>query len=303
MRRVFLGLLLTSCTIESLSFSETPAPIIAAISPPVAAPGQRIIIVGQNFELTPEDPNDLPGGVQPTPYSIEVFIGDQLLPFQSGDSISVGFLTVLLPDLLPGQYEALVVVNGKASNLAPLLVDTITSLEFSQDPITLSTVGEATPITVLGNRFDGEPLEVTDEVTFEVDPPNALSLGFSHMMAGLQSGDFILTARKGPLFDSITVRILSGDPIISLNAPESLNLTVGDSITLTLEGLTAFGESIALEAVSSLQITGDEQAISIERDELGQPILTALQPAVATITFSIADGSLGSASSQVIVQP
>jgi IPT/TIG domain len=303
MRCVLLGLLLTSCTIESLSFGETPEPAIIAVSPQVAAPGQRIIIVGQNFELTPEDPNDLPGSERPTPYSIEVFIGEQLIPFQSGDSITSGFLTVVLPSLLPGQYEAHVVVNGKPSNSILLLVDTITSLTFSPDPITLSTVGESTRVTVLGNRFDGAQIDVTDEVTFEVDPPNALSFGFTHFMAGLQSGDFTLTARKGFLSDSITVRVLAGDPIVSLSAPEVITLAIGDEHILTLDGLTAFGESIALEAVSSLQTTGDELAIPIERNELGQPVLTALQPSNATITFSIADGSLGSVSSQVIVQP
>ena len=303
MRRVFLGLLLTSCTIESLSFGETPAPVIIAVSPQVAAPGQRIIIVGQNFELTPEDPNDLPGSPRPTPYSIEVFIGEQLIPFQPGDSITTGFLTILLPALLPGQYEALVVVNGEASNSVLFLVDTITSLEFPQDPITLSTVGESTQVTVLGNRFDEEQLDIADEVTFEVAPPNALSFGFTHFMAGLQPGDFVLTARKGFLSDSITVHILGGDPIVSLAAPDVITVSVGDSVTLTLDGLTALGESIALEAVSSLQITGDESAIPIQRNELGQPVLTALQPTTTTITFSIADGSLGSVSSQVIVQP
>jgi hypothetical protein len=289
-----------ACTIESFSISAPP-PTLIFLSPAVVAPGQRLIVVGQNFELTPEDPNDLPGSARPTPYSIEVFVGEQLIPFQPGDFISSNFLVITLPNLAPDRYSLRVEVQGQSTDPLSFFVDTITSLEFSQDPIILSTVGESVPLTVFGNRFDGTQVDVTNDVTFEVAPAGFVSIGFTHFMAGLRHGDAVLTARRGFLSDSITIRVEGDDQLLSISSPENITLQVGESAIIPLDGLTELGETVSLEAVSNIVISGDEAAIPLSRNELGQPVVSALAPGEITLTLTLDDPLFGETQTTVSV--
>lgn len=293
--------LLGACSVESISFGPVPAPVLAFVSPSVIAPEGRMILVGQNFDLTPEDPNDLPGSAHPTPFPVEVEVAGQIIPFSSGDTLASTFATVRLPNLAPGTYPVRIIVNGQSSEFVNATVDDFTSLSFEADPVTLDGLGGGTSLKVFAERFDGEKVEVTQTTSFSVDPPNLLAIGRTKVIAGLQGGDAVLTATHGLLADSITVHILSDDRVLSLSAPSAIALTVNEVLPLTLEGLTEDGFLVDLAAASLLTIS-DEEALLVERDAQGFPFATALAPATVTVTFAVSDSSLGEVSTTFTIE-
>jgi hypothetical protein len=291
----FFLLAAVGCALDDTQFFDVPAPEIRFVSPTTPSPGQPLILVGTSLDLTPEDPNDLPGGPRPTPFAFEVLLDEQPIPLQAGDTLATTFLQFRLPDTVtPGAHSLQLRIEGQLSNVLPLPVSDLVAVVFDEDdPVRFEGLGDQRALALEAFFASADPSPLSCE--FSAEPSTLLAVGTSGVIGALRDGTAVLTATCGPREAQITVLVSAqDDEVLSLSVPESISLAVGESLALPIEGLTALGDTVPLAAASRIFIEGDETALPISRDENGLPIVTALAEGSVRLNILVGDGLLGS---------